>query len=268
VVYLSDQGLIACDGERFECLSTRVYNEASKVGEWAYEIAACKAASEADTDNTYFGCTAIGQRLWVWYRTGASTRRMMCLDFSASRATSGMAQFLDDSGTPFGWSAPLTIPLTCVNQFHDGTNEKLYGLYEGMSGRFDQFDVGVSDYVWTGAAYGYQLFSTDVYFKADNLGTDRKKSLRRLMVRYKNAEAVTTSSLWMYRDEARTKSSFKDLAVTAATKPERIARFDPTLAGQSGADVVEFRWRVLGVTAEAPELWEASGAVDILEPSP
>jgi hypothetical protein len=38
---------------------------------------------------------------------------------------------LDDSGQPFGWSAPLTVPLTCVNQFHDGTNEKLYGVYEG-----------------------------------------------------------------------------------------------------------------------------------------
>lgn len=268
VLYLSELGLMACDGERFECLSTRVYNEATKTGEWAYEIAACKAASEADTDDTYFGCSVIGQRVWVWYRTDATTRRTMMLDFSASRATSGMAQFLDDSGKAFGWSAPLTIPLTCLNLYHDGTDEKLYGVYEGGSGRIDQFDVGVSDYGPDGGgSYEYSQFISDVYFKMDTLGVDRKKSLREVVVKYKNAEAATNSALTVYRNAARTLSTGRSLPVTG-TAPEKILRYSPTLAGQSPADVVEFFLRIVGVDAERPELWSVAGIVDVLEPNP
>ena len=113
VVWLSSQGLLVSDGDQIQNLSLRVYSPGDRVGEWSGAIAACEAAARTDgtSDQYVFAVSIVGQKLWVAY-TKTGTQYLMAYDFSSSKANAGIAQLLRDDGSPFPWSAPLSLPMS------------------------------------------------------------------------------------------------------------------------------------------------------------
>jgi hypothetical protein len=260
VVYLSREGLIATDGREFVNISRAIYDPGTKTGVWNYEINLCTIAMQQDDDDYGFGCTAIEGKLWVWYRTDATTRRVMVYDYSSSPAKSGVAQFMDASGKPFPWSCPLTIDVTTIGSYvteSGGTN--ILGLVEGKDGEFRVLGVGTED-------PGNAAIQPVGYLATDYLGTGKKKSTRRLVIRYKKTSTGMSIGVTKNLSAHLNPGYYSTYALPATVSGDPFKRKYielPQIARGLG-DVVEIKVTDSGAGAEA-EFWEIGAEIELVD---
>lgn len=112
VAYLTEDGLMACDGQSEFCLSGAVYNAATRTGTWAYEIEQSKNSTLAGTDASYFRASVIEGVIYVTFRGNQDSQKpdyLMTYDFSQSASGSGLEELMrgvNGERRPYGWSTP------------------------------------------------------------------------------------------------------------------------------------------------------------------
>lgn len=107
VAYLTEDGLVACDGEREVIISKAVYNPKTKEGDWADEVDKCKNAMRDGTGTALFRAAVVDGKIYVSFRGGSKPDTVMVYDFTEGTAASGLAELLRPDGTEHGWSTPF-----------------------------------------------------------------------------------------------------------------------------------------------------------------
>lgn len=110
-----DDGFFITDGDKAAIISRDVFDPVTGRGDWNYEAKKCAAAAQADTNDYQFYAAYVDGRIWVNYRTGASSWATQCYDCSPSVDAVGIAQVLRPDGTPYGWSPPLHYSWRSLN---------------------------------------------------------------------------------------------------------------------------------------------------------
>jgi hypothetical protein len=114
------EGFMVCDagqGEAF--ISGAIYDpeaDEGERGELEYALEACVAASQSGSDSYKMSAEVINGVLYVHYFASAESTyfdREIRYDFSASVGRSGISEVLRADGSPYPWSAPLTLRGSC-----------------------------------------------------------------------------------------------------------------------------------------------------------
>lgn len=169
--FVSDEGVFAASAGNEALLSQDIYrrdNRDGEKGDLEYAIAACYSASEARTDDYRIHMDLHGSVLHLRYWSSAAAGRPdreLRYDFSEAVGREGLAGVMRTDGTPFGWSAPLTIGPSCSAEVADADGVHLYGAVDSNAGtgngRVDEFDVGTEDNGALVAPVGYTGLATD-----------------------------------------------------------------------------------------------------------
>lgn len=165
-VFASPEGIVACDlFEEKLCSRARWRapdsDSLSGLGDFGYELPLSSAATAMDVDyvigatqkGSYLTCSIHRGRLWVNYRTSASTshaNRQLVYAFSDGDESNGLRTMFRPDGSEWGWSAPLTrsVAMMCEGRRDDGAH--LYGWRNDNAGstgdgRVDELEVGETD---------------------------------------------------------------------------------------------------------------------------
>lgn len=157
-IALGDEGLYATAGgmgdERF--FSGAVYDaEAApgRRGALEYAIGQCILASESGSDGYKLAASLEGSVLYVrYFKDANSTRfdRELRYDFSEGQhERQGMDALFRADGTPYPWSAPLTLAPSCSASVPTAAGVKRFGAFDTNAGtadgRVDQIDTGTKD---------------------------------------------------------------------------------------------------------------------------
>lgn len=259
VIYLSREGLVATDGREFLNLSQAIYDPGTKTGVWAYEINLCTIAMQQDDDDYGFGCAAIEGKLWVWYRKDANTRRVMVYDYSSSPAKSGVAQFMGPGNKPFPWSCPLTIDVTTLGHYVTANGTNILGLVEGKNGEFRVLASGTTD-------PGPTNVTPVGYLATDYMDTGKKKSARRLVIRYKKTSTGMSVAVTKNLSAHSNPGYYSTYALPSTTAGDPFKRKYielPQIARGLG-DVVEIKVTDSGSGTEA-EFWEIGAEIELVD---
>lgn len=161
VIYLSDEGLFAVSvqpgmvgGEVL--ISRDLYDVGRPVGQRGsleYAIKACIAASESDTDGYALHANVVGGVLYVNYWSSATAGypdRQVRYDFSEGSGRTGLQEVLRADGTPYPWSAPLSLRVSCSAKMAqaDGSEHHFAAMDSNAGtadGRVQEIDTGTED---------------------------------------------------------------------------------------------------------------------------
>jgi len=245
--WLSQEGYVISEGEASSEVVISAENflqsESGGVGDWAYEIGQCAAATASGAATWGFHAMTASGRLWVSYRTSASTRVVQCYDFSAGLGSSGVAEVTRQDGTPWGWSAPLTYNWAAYSSTNAKVNamcavRKSDGLYliaaddtnNGTTcGLVSRFEAGG----FTDAAVE---ITTKIYTLTDRCDTFDKKALQNVTSMHSCPNAA--GPLLVYRRYDRSASGALTLATT--TDAFKVLRMEVPQRERTLTDQVEF----------------------------
>lgn len=244
-IFLSDDGLFACDAHGGEALlSKAVYDAEAPVGErGALEaaIAACIVASESDADTYKVSAQVHASVIRVrFYKDANSTYfdRELRYDFSAGVGRTGIAELLREDGSPYPWSAPLTLPVSCSAEVVDSDGKHLYAARDTNAGtgdgRVDEVDTGTEDNGVKVRPMGY----TGVAWPE---GLNKTQVLRSRVVARK---AGTGLHVGLARNPEREpeESEWDDLAIGTSAAREYVRDLQPFDApGRMGKEAVGMR---------------------------
>jgi hypothetical protein len=147
-------GLYACGtgpGERL--LSKAIYDAEAPVGERGeleYAIQQCVIASETTgSDDFPLSAQVHGRVLSVRYAYSASEKREIRYDFSADDDRTGIEELFQPDGSPYPWSAPLTLPVAVSAWVTEADGAHHYAARDTNAGtadgRVDKIDTGTTD---------------------------------------------------------------------------------------------------------------------------
>lgn len=144
VGYWTRDGFIVTDGEREVLVTGDIWDPGTGLGDLGYEITQSIAAVAADTDASYAHAFVRGSKLWLTYRTDATTFRRHEYNFASGVESTGLAEVLLN-GASRPWSAPLTNAPTVMGAVEKSDGIHLYGAVEtnlGSTGdcRIDEID--------------------------------------------------------------------------------------------------------------------------------
>lgn len=246
VVYMSRKGLMVNDGKREVCISRRVWNyranRGAGRGPWAYEIGQCVKHVAKDDDSCHFHVSVANGCIYVSYRSSSSVTypdRQMVYDYSDSVNEIGVDQVLRADGTPYGWSAPYRLRVSCVGEVTRDDGVHVYGTVEDNGGgtgdgRLDEIELA-STYTDNNVDITFQA-----YLQATDFGALReKKRVSMLDVEYYDdvgAAALSGSMTFARTDTATIKSPLA--AVTDGTVSAR-GRFRIPTSLRKPCDVFE-----------------------------
>lgn len=151
---LTEQGYFVFDGTRagIANISGDLWNPATQVGEWAYEIAQCSAATASDSDGAHFHAKVMGNILRCTWRSDSGVtipNRYAEYNFSLSANGAGLAEVLKPDGTPWGWSPPSGLSISVMGEVRKSGGITRYGCIESnagaTNGRVDQIETGTTD---------------------------------------------------------------------------------------------------------------------------
>lgn len=156
VIFASDIGICACDaGEGEHLISQALYNpgrKPGKRGQLEYAIEASVLAARNDSDDFKIFMQVLDSVLYVQYHSVPGLTRPdkeIRYDFSAGVGRTGLAEVLRPDGSPYPWSAPLTIGPSCSCIFSDAAGVYRLGALDtnagAADGRVDVLDVGTMD---------------------------------------------------------------------------------------------------------------------------
>jgi len=174
VIFLSDEGFFACDAASGEHpLSENIYKAGRTTGERGeleHAISRCIVASESDTDDYAIHAQVHGSVLHVRYCSNSDSTypdREIRYDFSRGVNKSGLAELLQDDGSPYPWSAPLTLRASVSAIVTDSTGPRHLAAIDSNAGtadgRIDEIDTGTLDE----AAYVVPVGYTGLYIPED-----------------------------------------------------------------------------------------------------
>jgi hypothetical protein len=154
--FLSDEGFFACNADTGEeLISKSVYDDEAPVGERGeleYAIGACISASESDSDDYRIHAQVHGSVLSVRYWSNAEAGhcdRELRYDFSEGVGRTGLAEVLRRDGTPYPWSAPLSLEHSVSAWVTEGDGKHHYAAIDSndgtADGRVDEIDTGTED---------------------------------------------------------------------------------------------------------------------------
>lgn len=256
--FLSPQGYVVSDYKDERIISGAVYSSESSMGQWVYEIAQSLQAAMADTDGAYAHAAVLGGQLHISYRSSSSfstyNNRRLVYDFAQGIASSGLGEILDGDQQPFGWGTPLSQRFgPMVEVVTSGVSNTIgkplrFGAVEANAGgtgdgRIDQFDTTMADNGVTITAL--------LYTCTDSFGTLRKKSLHRVIGRYRNADNVL--ALTIYGNIARTVSQAVALTGTDTEYSREVIEADATMRDMR--DIVELLWTSTAGSAVPCKVW-------------
>jgi hypothetical protein len=233
-------------------------------GNLTYEIEQCVAATGADNDAAEFRARVIGSALYIHYRSSSSVTKpdvMHVYDYSEGVGSGGIAELFRPDGTPYGWSAPLRLPGSCLGFYNNATGlVKLHTIDTNAGstgdGRIDQFETGYQD--------NTTAIGTLLYTKMDDMNEpQRRHRTHKFTTKYKSPTghvlAVSHS-----RDRARSSATSYTLLNTGSAElgvqTKRVK-----LAGLSPGRVTEFKFSGTRVTAGAAEIWLIDREVKLLD---
>ena len=158
-ISVCDEGVYVCDAQGGEALlSEAIYRAGRPVGsrgELEYAIKASIAASESGSDDYKIAASVVNGVLRVQYYTDSAQtyyNREIHYDFSDSLGRSGIMGVLQADGTPYPWSAPQTIRVSCMAQMAqaDGAVHLFAGCDVTVGGgdpdgRLMEIDTGSDD---------------------------------------------------------------------------------------------------------------------------
>lgn len=154
VVFSSSEGIFAATaGEGEVWLSEALYDPASPVGsrgELEYALGQCDIAAASGSDSYAIHAQIHGHTLYVRYLSEAGgAYREIRYDFSGSAGKEGIAQFVRPDGSPYPWSAPLTLPVKCSAFVEESDGTHHYAALDSNAGtadgRVDEIDTGTED---------------------------------------------------------------------------------------------------------------------------
>lgn len=174
-VFLGDDGLFGCDAGGNEVLLSRdIYDPerpAGERGQLEYAIGQCLIASELETPGGTeyaLACSLRGSVLCVHYKASAASTYMdreIRYDFGESAGRNGMAELLRADGSPYGWSAPLTLPGSCSVRLVTADGDVSFSARDTNAGtgdgRVEQVDSGRQDDGEPVIAIGYTGMATE-----------------------------------------------------------------------------------------------------------
>lgn len=155
VLFLSDEGFFVTgtSGEGKALISKAIYDaerdEGSR-GTLEYAIGECIVASESGTDAYKISAQVHGGVLRVrYFASSSSTRfdREIRYDFSEGVGRTGPAEVLKPDGSPYPWSAPLTISASCSEVMAQGDGAvHTYAVADiASNGTLVEIDTGSDD---------------------------------------------------------------------------------------------------------------------------
>lgn len=261
-----DDGLFVTDGEKAALISGDVFDPVTGRGDWNYEVKACLAAAQADTNDYQFFATYADGRIWLNFRTGASAWASMCYDCSPSVDAAGIAQVLRPDGTPYGWSPMLhysyrSLSAGCPGALGSVRKSDGVHLYQADN-RNDGTNCGLlqefeTTGTWTDGSAPVQF---TIHTVTDMLGGMAKSALDGLLTflyRFISTGSNTVTAT-IYRNQQRTASSTLTLARTSGDFFTRKALPAPLKARTAG-EVVEIK--LTGGANAGDEDFELSGIV-------
>lgn len=188
VGYLTGDGYVVTDGQDEIIISKDVWNPASGIGEWSYEIAQSRLAADADSDASHFHAKVMGGKLYCTYRRDSSASNgipnyMLVYDFSGSAEYAGIRGLLRQDGLAWGWSTPLVLPLSVLGEVVTSAGLARYGTKEdnagaNSNGRIEQFETGTQD-------NGVAIASTQLWLALDMAESTQKKQAQEFTAFYK-----------------------------------------------------------------------------------
>ena len=119
-------------------------------GELEYAMAKCIAASEGGTDDFAIHANVEGGVLYLNYQRSDGSRWQVRYDFSMGSGRTGIAEVLQDDGTPYPWSTPLNIgPSVSAKVAAADGKVHHYAAFDGNTGgtdgRVDEINTGTTD---------------------------------------------------------------------------------------------------------------------------
>ena len=165
---LSDDGLFVTDGVSDRvCISRDLYDSrrpSGSRGQLEYAIEASVVASDAETDAYRIFAQVTGSVLYVRYWSNADAGypdREIHYDFSEGYDHAGLAEVLKPDGSPYPWSAPLKLSLSCSAVMAQGDGAlHHYAMSDPNSdgdpdGRMLEIETGTLDDAAAVAPMGY-----------------------------------------------------------------------------------------------------------------